>query len=436
MPIALKKISGWLTRLFSSLRLAVALLIILAAVSVVGTLIPQEQEALVYMQRYGEGTYRYLKLAGIIDLYHSWGFRILMGLLSANLLVCSVRRLKGVYSKTLRPAAEKSADSIRALRITNELPSPEKAYVLEMALLEKKYRMRKRGRFIYAVKGMLGPWGDMITHMSILLIILGAIVGSLGFVGTVNVYVGGTTEECFNWNIGREVPLGFGLYVEKFELKFYPVNIRVGVRDRTSGEKVGLFETWEKGTFKIPGSVYSVEAESFDEDRREAVLKVYDGARLAGIYDTGLPDGGPQAPPLFQYNLSLDSYKEPVLKSVASTVRILKAGKVVKRGEVEVNNPIEYGGVTIYQSSYGRDAEAKYYTGFQIVRDPGLPLVWAGFALLLAGLFLSFNFYHRQIWVYVDHDKIVIGGTTSKDWQGFMREYSGLVKRFVQEVEP
>lgn len=432
----MKKFTDWITGLFSSLRLAVVLLIILAAVSVIGTLIPQERETAIYLERYGENTYRFLKVFGAIDLYHSWGFRVLMGLLSLNLLVCSVRRLKGIYRRTFTPVAEKSGESIKGLRISNELPSPENAYVLERALIDKKYRIRKRGRFMYGAKGMLGPWGDMVTHMSILLVLFGAIVGSLGFVGTVNVYVGDSTAECYNWNTGRDNPLGFNLYVENLSLRYYPVNMKIGVRDRASGEKLGEFDTREGGSFDIPGTGHRVLVEGLDVDRKEAVLKVYDGDRLTGAYDTGLLDGGPQAPPLFRYTFDLLGYKEPVLKSVASTVRIIKGGKVVKRGEVEVNGPLGYEGLTIYQSSYNRDVDGRYYTGLQIVKDPGIPLVWAGFVLLVAGLFCSFYFYHRQIWIYVDDDKIFVGGSTNKDWRGFMREYSGLVKSFVQEVEP
>ena len=98
--------------------------------------------------------------------------------------------------------------------------------------------------------------------------------------------------------------------------------------------------------------------------------------------------------------------------------------------------PMEQVQLAELRAGLGKDPQGRYYSGFQIVRDPGVPLVWTGFVLLLAGLFLSFYFYHRQVWVYVEDDKIVVGGTTNKDWRGFMREYGGVVKSFVQEVEP
>ena len=76
-----KPLTEKITALFSSMRLAVLLLIILAAVSVIGTFIPQAQDPQIYIQRYGEETYGRLKLFGFIDLYHSWGFRALVAML-------------------------------------------------------------------------------------------------------------------------------------------------------------------------------------------------------------------------------------------------------------------------------------------------------------------------------------------------------------------
>jgi len=421
---------------FSSLRLAVVLLIIMATVSVVGTLVPQEQLPLFYIRRYGQDTYHYLKLMGVIDLYHSWGFRALMGLLCVNLTVCTARRLKGVYRRTMTPVVERAEHEITAMRISNTLPLPERADVLTRALSEKGYRIRQAGRCVHGAKGIAGPWGDMITHASILLIMLGALAGSLGHVGTVNVYEGGSAVEYYNWNDTADRPLGFELCVDKFTLQFYPAHLRIEARNRGTGMKAGLFDTREGGAFMLPGTEYLIVPERMDQDKGEVTLKVYDGGRLAGVYDTAVEDGGPTAPPLFDYSFDLVSHEAPILKDVASTVRMVRGGVTLDRGIVSINNPLKFEGLSIYQTSYDRDEDGRYYSGFQIVRDPGIPLVWSGFVLLLAGLVLSFGFHHRQVWVYVGDDRSVIGGSTSKDWKGFMREYSGIVKTFMQEVEP
>lgn len=51
--------------------------------------------------------------------------------------------------------------------------------------------------------------------------------------------------------------------------------------------------------------------------------------------------------------------------------------------EVSVNHPLRHGGYTIYQDNY--DQQAGSFTVLQLVRDPWLPLIFAGIALLAAG---------------------------------------------------
>ena len=51
--------------------------------------------------------------------------------------------------------------------------------------------------------------------------------------------------------------------------------------------------------------------------------------------------------------------------------------------EVSVNHPLRHGGYTIYQDSY--DQQAGSFTVLQLVRDPWLPLIFVGIALLAAG---------------------------------------------------
>ncbi len=422
-------------RFFSSLKLAVILLIIMAAISVVGTLVPQGQDPTVYVQRYGQAAYERLKFFGIIDLYHSWGFRALITLLAANLLVCSARRLRGRLRQAFSPVVERPDSSIREMKVHNELPAPEKAGLLIDAFSQKRYRIRRDGSSVYASKGVAGAWGDLITHVSILVILLGALVGSLGFVGTVNIYEGDWSDQFYNWNRGEDQPFGFSLYVDKLTVQHYPIEAKIEVRERESGRMTGVFSLKEGGRIELPGTHYALELDSVDAQQGEAVLDIYNDDYLLGIYHTGQPDGGQQAPPLFYYSFYLNSVGQQVLKNVASNVRIVKDGRVEKRGIIEVNDPLRYGGLTIYQTSYDRDDKGRFYSGFQIVRDPGVPLVWAGFALLIIGLFLSFFVFRRQVWIHVGEDRITIGGTSSKDMAGFMREYSGIIKEFMLEVE-
>ena len=53
-----------------------------------------------------------------------------------------------------------------------------------------------------------------------------------------------------------------------------------------------------------------------------------------------------------------------------------------------MNSPFSYKGYTFYQSGY--NPQDLSWTSLQVVRDPGVPLVYAGFALIIGGLFIVF----------------------------------------------
>jgi len=72
-----------------------------------------------------------------------------------------------------------------------------------------------------------------------------------------------------------------------------------------------------------------------------------------------------------------------------SELQVLQEGKVLAAKDIEVNHPLRYGGYHFYQSSYGQD-RGRDYTVLMVVSDSGLNLVYAGYALLIAGVFWHF----------------------------------------------
>ncbi|MGR3304337.1 MAG: cytochrome c biogenesis protein ResB [Candidatus Scalindua sp.] len=83
------------------------------------------------------------------------------------------------------------------------------------------------------------------------------------------------------------------------------------------------------------------------------------------------------------------------VKKYKSAVVISQRGKAVKEGTIEVNKPLGYKGFYFYQ--YGYDPELPGQTLFQVVKDPGLPVAYAGYLFFLAGMIFSF----KKIFFYV-----------------------------------
>jgi cytochrome c biogenesis protein ResB len=69
-----------------------------------------------------------------------------------------------------------------------------------------------------------------------------------------------------------------------------------------------------------------------------------------------------------------------------SIVRIIVQEREVLRAGIGVNSPLRYIGYSLYQSYY--DPVNAAWTGIEVVRDPGVPVLYAGFVLLNIGIML------------------------------------------------
>jgi cytochrome c biogenesis protein len=74
--------------------------------------------------------------------------------------------------------------------------------------------------------------------------------------------------------------------------------------------------------------------------------------------------------------------------------------------------------------------ETRFYTGLQVNRDPGVPVVWAGCFLMIAGFMVAFFTSHRRVWIRVtkerDGARVSVAGTSSKNPVGLERELGHL----------
>jgi cytochrome c biogenesis protein len=80
------------------------------------------------------------------------------------------------------------------------------------------------------------------------------------------------------------------------------------------------------------------------------------------------------------------------------------------------------------------------YTGLQVKQDPGVWLVWLGFAAMLVGIGLTYYVSHRKIWVWAAADagqgatRIIIAGRTNRNEISFEQEFNRLCDRLQAEL--
>jgi len=73
---------------FTSLKLTITILIIISITSIVGTIIPQNEAAAVYLRFYKPSTYKLMHFLDIDNMYNSWWFIAMLTLFTLNLICC------------------------------------------------------------------------------------------------------------------------------------------------------------------------------------------------------------------------------------------------------------------------------------------------------------------------------------------------------------
>ena len=71
-------------------------------------------------------------------------------------------------------------------------------------------------------------------------------------------------------------------------------------------------------------------------------------------------------------------------------------------------------------------------TGLQYKRDPGLPVTYVAFAIIMLGVMLA-AVPHRHVWVAIEGGKLFIGGNSRKAKVGFERSIDNLLEKIKGE---
>src|SRR6266487_5549232 len=96
-PFSFKEFGDAFVEFFSSLKLAIFLMITLAILSTVGTVIQQGEQPDVYIKEYGEHAYWWFTKLGLTDIYHQWWFTSVLVLLCVNSLTCFHQRFPAIW---------------------------------------------------------------------------------------------------------------------------------------------------------------------------------------------------------------------------------------------------------------------------------------------------------------------------------------------------
>ncbi|MBW2040195.1 MAG: cytochrome c biogenesis protein ResB [Deltaproteobacteria bacterium] len=339
-----------------SLKLTVPLLILLAALSVIGTIIPQNASEHQYLRLYSKETYYVLKGLGLLDMYHSWWFIGALVLLVINLTGCSLKRLPALWQQV---------------------------------------RETKKG---YA------RLGTYLTHLSVLLILLGGLIGAVwGFRGYVEIAEGETVKGIF-LNSPQRVkrPLGFKVRCDAFHVDFYPDGSPkeyVSTLTFMEGEKVALDHVPLRVNHPITyrGLTFYQASYGISDRSSKAILEVRKRGGREDSITMKLGQGQIRPIPGTQSQIGFMKYR----------AKVHDLGEAILLVLFSLHSPPEsfwlfkrFSGIEGWQVGnfvfVFKDLEKRYYTGIQVTRDPGVPIVWVGFTLLMIGMVVTFTLRRPQ----------------------------------------
>jgi cytochrome c biogenesis protein len=210
-----------LLKLFSSVKLAIVLLIIITGASLIGTLIPQQRSPSEYVAQFGQlGSilYRFQ----FTNLYQSLWFLSLLFLFALNILTCTLTRFPAKLKKAFQPKIIKEKKNILVLKTKDDFRKnwslTKTKEELEKELSSRHYRLKEEVEeskaFLSARKRTLGLFGADVVHLGLLIILAGGIIsGLVGFRKNL------TFSEGNVFNIPNAE---FKIRLDKFETEYYP----------------------------------------------------------------------------------------------------------------------------------------------------------------------------------------------------------------------
>ena len=364
---------------FSSVKLTLLLLLGLALVAVGGTIWPVEQGTIQRFELY----------------YQSLWFRLLLGFLALNLAACSWRTCVRVAGEKKRLLALLESFGSSPEQSGHELTHVDVESLADR-LQQQGFRVNRFGDKLLARRGQAGRWALPVLHLSILAVMLGAWAAQLGFVGTLTTYVTHQTDQYFDWGVEEDLPLGFTFRLDHFEPQYYPIDLRFSTYDKESRQALQEYTTSEGETVVLSPDL-SVQILRFFPEEQHLVLGIVREGALIGEYHTLSGERTYPNSINLEVEIKPTAFRDPLLKQLHSEVSILENGEVVRQGVIEVNHPLVHRGVAIYQTAYNRDESGFWICGFQLSRDPGEPVVWAGSIILVLALFLVFTVRFRAM---------------------------------------
>ena len=469
----------WCWRQLTSMRTALILLLLLGIAAIPGSLFPQRSQNPIQVKQYfidNPTLAVWLDRLSLFNVYSSPWFSAIYLLLFISLIGCvlprSISHLKAIGAvPTLTP---KYLDRMEYFTEIKKVDLD----LAEAKLRKMRFRVRRDENSISAEKGYARESGNLLFHLSLVLILIAIGVGSLfGSKGDAILNVG---DRFINTPTSYDI-LGFGKYQAEDSLPPFALTIKdfkaeydpttnapldytltvlaanpVGSQEKTEIIKVNKPLTYGSTKVYLQANGYSPIVIVRDKSGKV----IFDGptpflpqdANLSSIGAIKIPDMNPQIGFVSSFLPTAD--RDPIRGGFSSYPEVLDPRLLISvwKGDLGLNSGVPQSVYRIDTSkmeriglkalvlneSYDFGEGSITFTGWnswvnlQIVNDPGKGYALLGAILAISGLLISLFTRQRRIWIKQGR-KTQVAGLAKNGIPGLEDEIKKLVKELSSE---
>jgi len=411
-----------LAKFFGSIRLAIILIIITTIVSLFGVIIPQELARAQYLHKWGPVVGQALLAIGFDHVFSTFWFYTLLILFSCNILVCSSTRLWRNAKNSLKKSFLSGKASFSQFKLSMTFSSHKDGLTAENAIVAYlkrrhwgvKVQHGDSGVQVAARQGLLKDLGSLVFHVSIVILLIGGLVGTrFGYA---------SEKELFKGQIISVPDRSFKLRCDWF---------RVARNDDGSvKEYQSKLSILNSGNVAVAEKVVQVNSPlAFQGIRFYQSSYGESSGTIADVtlklFGPGLPNGNlsDTIPYDSLYQIPKSSISVLVTQFLPDFIIDMESHEASTRSD-EPNNPavkilLLNGKDTLYDHwaffKYPEQHEAaeaykvitdsytpSYYTGIQIRRNPGEPIIWFGIVFMTLGLLAVFYVPRKNLWILIE----------------------------------
>jgi cytochrome c biogenesis protein len=421
--------------IIANLKFAIVLVLIIAVLSITGTVIEQGEPPGFYQTNYPESpalfgflTWKVIQVIGLDHVYRTWWYLALLVLFGISLLTCTLTTQLPMLKSARKWKFYDNPKFFQRLALSAEIADRDFT-ALTTQLQAQKYQIFTEGDKLYARKGLIGKIGPIVVHIGMILTLLGGVWGAMtGFIGQEMIPSGDTFQVKNILDAGplsnNQIPKDWSVKVNRFWIEYTPAGTidqfysDLSVVDNSSQKELDRQTIYVNKPLKYDGVYYyqtdwSISAVKVQLNNspifKLPMAQLGNGAQNR-IWGTWIP-----TKPDLSAGVSL------LAKDLQGTLLVYDTnGQLVS--SVRAGNSVEVNGVTL------KVLELIGGTGLQIKADPGIPIVYFGFALLMAGVVMSY-FSHSQIWAVIKDGKLYLGGRTNRAQVTFERQTIEIIDR-------